>query len=155
MNDGCFYMTYVTGLRWIKIHGRYMDVYQITTAVSNDGIHWERTGNAIVPTVAGPNECQASATVFRDSGQYRMIFCYRDANKLGERRGYKLGHAVSADLVSWSRNDEDEYAKVQVDDWNLGMQCYPNVFEVDGTMYLLHCGNKYGEGGIGLSVWSS
>lgn len=84
-----------------------------------------------------------------------MIFCYR--NVVGFRedktKSYRLGYAVSDDLVTWFRRDDELklYPEKQ-EDWDSEMKCYPNLFECDGKIYLLYNGNTFGKYGFGLAA---
>jgi hypothetical protein len=151
-----FHMWYIYGTRWVHFQEEEAPqrVYKIAHATSPDGVAWQREGRAIITDVLGEDECQALPTVLAFSGKYHMIFCYRHA--LGFRkikgRGYKLGYAYSDDLIHWTRNDEASGIDLTEGAWDSDMMCYPNLFECDGTVYLLYNGNEFGKYGFGLAV---
>jgi hypothetical protein len=151
-----FHMWYIFGTKWIpkaELDGRPSRVYKITHATSFDGLTWEKEGKLIISDKLGDDECQALPTVIRIGKMYHMFFCYREAvgfrNEKG--RGYKLGYAFSNNLIEWSRNDEAVIINEDADGWDSEMMCYPNVFEVDGKIFLLYNGNEFGRYGFGLA----
>lgn len=152
-----FHMWYIFGTRWIKNINSEMPerVYKIGHAVSRDGINFLRNSKTIIPDVIDENECQALPTVIYYRNQYHMVFCYR--NVVGFRedktKSYRLGYAVSDDLVNWSRRDDElKLYPEKEDEWDSEMKCYPNLFECDGKIYLLYNGNMFGKQGFGLAV---
>jgi hypothetical protein len=40
---------------------------------------------------------------------------------------------------------------IEEDDWDAGMQCYPNIFHLNGEIYLLYNGNQFGKFGFGIA----
>jgi hypothetical protein len=82
-----------------------------------------------------------------------MFFCYRQSFDFRSNpdRGYRVGHAWSDDLVTWTRDDDDPQLETEPDAWDGEMQCYPHVFECDGSVYLLYNGNQFGRHGFGLA----
>ena len=83
-----------------------------------------------------------------------MFFCYRQSFdfRTNPERGYRIGHAYSDDLRDWTRDDEDPRLEVSPGEWDADMQCYPHVFESDGTISMLYNGNEFGRWGFGLAV---
>jgi len=83
-----------------------------------------------------------------------MFFCYRESFdfRSAKGRGYRIGHAWSDDLKSWTRDDENPVLAGTPGDWDSDMQCYPHVFECDGSVYLLYNGNEFGRAGFGLAL---
>jgi hypothetical protein len=157
LRDGAqHHMWYIHGVRWIQPDANEPPdrVYKIAHASSVDLLKWRRTGRQILPDALGPDECQALPTVLRCGTEWHMVFCYRHATgfRTDASRGYRLGHAVSDDGVSWTRRDDDWTLLCDPADWDGSMQCYPNLFEVDGRIYLLYNGNAFGREGFGLAV---
>jgi len=154
--DGVYHMWYIFGLRWIRsTAGAAPDrVYKIAHATSADGITWHRNSQPIVPDKLNADECQALPTVFHRDGIYHMLFCYRQAYgfRTDSQSAYRIGYAQSRDLINWQRDDEKCGIDVATDGWDSQMQCYPNVFELDGKVYLLYNGNEFGRLGFGLAV---
>ena len=100
------------------------------------------------------DECQALPTVIRLNDLYHMFFCYREAYGFptDSKKGYRIGHATSSDLINWDRNDKELGIDVSDEGWDSRMQCYPHVFECDGIVYLLYNGNDFGRRGFGLAI---
>lgn len=153
---GRHHMWYIHGTRWIQPDPTQAPdrVYKIAHAQSVDLLHWQRTGHQILPDALDIDECQALPTVVRCGETWHMMFCYRHATgfRTDATRGYRLGHAVSTDGVNWRRCDDDWTLHPEPDAWDGSMQCYPNLFEVDGRLHLLYNGNAFGRDGFGLAV---
>lgn len=152
--NGAFHMWYIFGSTWERpATGADAErFYKIAHAISDDGVNWLRNGKAIV-TSRLSNECQALPTVFHAGGRHHMYFCYRSAYDFRQNRhnAYRLGYAFSDDLINWHRDDAQCGIDVTVGAWDSDMMCYPNVFECDGTIYLLYNGNDFGRHGFGLA----
>lgn len=152
-----FHMWYIFGTGWRRYAPDAAPdrIYKIGHAVSADGIRWDRQdGRRIITDRLGEDECQALPTVFRLDGRHHMLFCYRQPSdfRRNPARSYRIGHAWSADLVEWVRNDDAAGIDVSADGWDSEMICYPHVFECEGQVYLLYNGNAFGRHGFGLAV---
>ena len=124
-------------------------------ATSKDGIHWERDGRPIMSTRVD-YECQTSATVVEIGNQYHMWFSYRHGVHFrNPERGYRIGHAVSENLVDWTRDDEAAGISLSQTGWDSEMQCYPSIIRVDGRTWMFYCGNAFGIHGFGYAELDS
>ena len=44
--------------------------------------------------------------MFYANGKYHMFFCYRySSHYRGKENGYRIGYAVSTNLIDWERDD--------------------------------------------------
>lgn len=149
-------MWYIFGQRWQSFApGAPPDrVYKIAKATSSDGIVWRRDGRPVIADRLGADECQALPTVFRRKDRWHMYFCYRQAHGFRERseHAYRIGYAWSDDLSRWQRDDARAGIDVSPAGWDSQMQCYPQVFELDGRFHMLYNGNEFGRHGFGLAV---
>src|SRR6266511_1152260 len=156
LHDGIYHMWYIYGTAWAShgLGGPPERVYKIGHATSADGIEWQKEGRQLIADTLGPSECQALPTVIQFDGRYHMFFCYR--RQFGfrtDREGsYRIGYAFSDDFVNWVRDDAGTGIDVSSDGWDSDMQCYPNVFECGGNIYLLYNGNEFGRRGFGTAV---
>ncbi|WDE12079.1 hypothetical protein [Thalassomonas haliotis] len=150
--NGLWYLWYVAGTKWLKHEGRVEAVYKIKMATSTDGSNWQRSGEAIIENKLEENECQASPDVFFYHNRYHMFFCYKYClNFRDNDRGYRIGYAVSDDLVNWHRDDSRAGIDISCQGWDDQSIAYPHVFELDGTLYMLYLGNHVGKYGFGLA----
>lgn len=152
-----YHMWYIFGTGWRRFSagGAPERTYKIGHAVSSDGVHWTREeGRQIVEDRIGPDECQALPSVIQIGRCYHMFFCYRQSHdfRTNRERSYRIGHAQSDDLLSWTRRDDDPGIGVTQGDWDSDMLCYPHVFECEGRVHLLYNGNEFGRHGFGLAV---
>ena len=154
--EGQFHMWYIFGTGW-KVYspGAAPDrIYKIGYATSNDGVTWNKSGQRLVTDCLGPDECQALPTVIHDDGRYHMFFCFRQPSDFRNNsvNAYRIGYAVSTDLITWKRNDAFANLTVSPDGWDSEMMCYPHAFKIDGKIHLLYNGNQFGRDGFGLAV---
>lgn len=154
--DGVFHMWYIFGTGWKRYAaGAAPDrTYKIGHATSLNGIDWEKEeARQIVPDRLGPDESQALPTVIEIDGRYHLFFCYRESFdfRTNAGRGYRIGHAWSDDLSTWTRDDASPLLEGTTGDWDGEMQCYPHAFECEGHVYLLYNGNQFGRDGFGLA----
>jgi hypothetical protein len=81
-----------------------------------------------------------------------MFFCYRySLNFRGRDKGYRIGYAVSDDLVNWVRDDIKAGIDISEEGWDSEMISYPHVFELDSKIYMFYLGNQVGRFGFGLA----
>lgn len=154
--EGLFHMWYIFGTAWSsKTSDTPPDrTYKIGHAVSDDGITWHKDeARQIVPDRLGEEESQALPSVIRIDERYHMVFGYRESFDFRsvKGRGYKIGHAWSDDLQTWTRDDQNPGLIGTEGAWDSDMQCYPHVFACDGKVYLLYNGNAFGRDGFGLA----
>lgn len=152
-----FHMWYIFGTGWRTFApGSPPDrTYKIGHATSIDGVRWsEGGGRQIVASKLGAEECQALPTVVPVAGRYHMFFCYRHSDdfRKNRSRAYRIGHAWSDDLATWTRDDDHPALDVSEGAWDSDMMCYPHAFEHRGNVYLLYNGNEFGRFGFGLAV---
>ncbi len=150
--DDRWFLWYIAGERWLPNNGKPEPVYRIRLASSADGIHWEKHHRDLIPRRLEPDECQASPDVFFANGRYHMFFCYRyGLNYRNHERGYRIGYAVSEDMLHWTRDDAKAGITVSPSGWDAEMVAYPHVFELDGAIYMMYLGNQVGRHGFGLA----
>ncbi len=147
-----WYLWYIAGKKWLPNDGKPEIVNKIRLATSEDGFTWQRNCTDIIQDKIEENECQASPDVFLFKGLYHMFFCYRySLGFRGKEKGYRIGYAYSTDLLKWTRDDLKAGIDVSEQGWDSEMISYPNVFELDGNIYMLYLGNQVGKYGFGLA----
>lgn len=146
------FMWYIHGTAWFPASETEpaVRVYKIAQRESLDGVNWIRPRTNIIRDVLGDEECQALPTVVLWRGKFHMFFCYRYATQFRHdpRRGYKLGHAVSVDLLHWHRLNDPQ---IPVLSWDVEMRCYPCAFVHDDILHIAYNGNEFGKNGFGIS----
>lgn len=146
-DDGVYKMWYGSNLAWGKDQSEMQHV--IKYAESKDLLSWTRTNKVHIPLVH-PNEYALSKPwVLKSGGRYHMWYSYR-AN--GDIQTYRIGYAGSADGHSWQRRDDEAGIDVSASGWDSEMICYPSVFTLAGTTYMLYNGNGYGKTGFGIAT---
>jgi hypothetical protein len=147
-----YYLFYIAGTKWVMANSKPEPVYQIRLAISDDGINFIKHDKVLIAPRIEENEAQASPDVFFRNGKYHMFFCYRySANFRGKTGGYRIGYAVSENLVDWQRQDDKAGIDVSIEGWDSEMISYPHVFELHGKTYMLYLGNGVGKQGFGLA----
>jgi len=153
--QGQYFMFYSSGTQWIKTDARPEICYKLRMAVSKDGINWEKLHKNIVEDKLGIEEAQACGDVVFRNGRYHLFFCYRKSLdfRRNKENTYKIGYAHSEDLFHWVRDDEKAGITISDNehDFDSEMVAYPNVFELDGSIYMLYLGNEVGKQGFGLA----
>lgn len=148
-----WYLWYIAGRKWKLVDGRAEPVYKIRMATSSDGIHWNKIHKDLINSRIEEDEAQASPDVFYAHGKYHMFFCYRHSSHYrGKENGYRIGYAVSTNLIDWVRDDAKVGIDVSQEGWDAEMISYPHVFELDGKTYLAYLGNQVGRYGFGLAM---
>jgi hypothetical protein len=151
--NNLWYLWYVAGTKWLGNNGKPEAVYKIRMATSTDGLNWIRNGKNIIENRLEENECQASPDVFYYDDKYHMFFCYKySLDFRNNERGYRIGYAVSDDLVKWVRNDARAGIDISDRGWDDQSIAYPHVFELDGHIYMFYLGNQVGRFGFGLAT---
>lgn len=150
--NGKWQLFYIAGRKWIVSEGRPEPVYKIRMATSDDGIHWKKLNKDLIESRVEADEAQASPDVFFSGGRYHMFFSYRfSSGYRGKEKGYRIGYAVSDDLVHWKRDDSKVGIDVSESGWDSEMISYSHVFELDGEVYMFYLGNQVGKYGFGLA----
>jgi len=150
--NGGWQLWYIAGRKWKVVAGRPEPVYKIRMAVSSDGIQWKKMNRDLIESRVEDDEAQASPDVFFANGRYHMFFCYRYSyDYRGKDRGYRIGYAVSDNLLDWKRCDDKVGIDVSETGWDSEMISYPHVFDVDGETYMAYLGDQVGRFGFGLA----
>jgi predicted GH43/DUF377 family glycosyl hydrolase len=150
--DEKWYMTYGGGLRWEKTYNEFQPICRIRMAYSTDGLDWIPAKQDIVHETVYPDEIQGCPSILFSGGRYHLFFSYCSARSLrGSVHRYRIGYAVSTDLVHWVRDDAKAGLNVSDTGWDSEMVCFPYVFELDGSIYIAYNGNSYGKEGFGLA----
>jgi hypothetical protein len=155
--NGVFHMWYIYGTSWkVYEEGRPPDrTYIIGHATSENGIDWIKDAIPVIRQKYD-TECQALPTVIKVKNKYYMCFCCRNSFDFrnNPQKTYDLYFAYSDDLIHWERFDTEIGLKKSNigGDWDCNMTCYPNLFEMDGKIYLLYNGNGFGKDGFGIAI---
>jgi len=150
-----WYMFYAAGREWTKEQSGPEVYYKLRVATSDNGIEWNKMGVDIIPDKIDAREAQGRVSIIRKNDKYHMLFCYRNHIdfRSNPQNSYKIGYAVSSDLINWERNDAlvGIDASSDQDAFDKSMVCYPHMFELDDKVYLLYNGDEFGKYGFGLA----
>jgi len=139
IKEESWHMWYTCFTKWVD----EKHYYHIRYATSDNGIDWKRDKKISID-FKDDEFAICRPSVVKHKGIYHMVYCYR-GNK------YKLGYAYSKDKVNWTRDDSAlklEGTKNQFDSQEM---CYPFWFKHNNFLYLIYCGNNYGNSGIGIA----
>lgn len=154
--NGRWQLWYVAGKEWRIMDGKPEPIYKIRMATSDDGVTWQKVGKDLISDKLGEHECQACPDVSYRNGHYHMFFSYRDTRNYKSREGgYRIGYAVSSDMINWQRNDDLIDIPLSDTGWDSEMINYPHLFELGASTYMLYQGNAMGRTGFGLAVLES
>jgi hypothetical protein len=137
---------YVAGDAWTQVAGRAVPTYEIRTASSGDGIHWEGPGTSAV-ALRNRDEFGLGRPFVCGNGGYEMWYSVRTRS-----RGYRIGFATSEDGLAWTRRDEEAGIDVSAEGWDSQMICFGAVFATRHGTHLFYNGNAYGATGFGVAV---
>ena len=153
VDDGRWKLWYASATGFVVVHGKPEPVYQVKYAESADGQEWVRTNITCLP-YRFEGEANARPCVVRESGLYRMWYCYRGSvdYRTDRSQSYRIGYAESPDGIRWQRLDELVGIDRADEGWDSVMMAYPFVYEHRGSKYMLYNGNGFGESGIGYAV---
>ncbi|WP_295442944.1 hypothetical protein [uncultured Thiodictyon sp.] len=142
---GDVYRMYFTqGLPWIINEGKPNVACHIAYAESQDGLVWHRADAPAVENLP-TDHVLTTPFVMMHHGVYKMWYSYRGSK-------YRIGYAESIDGKMFRRKDTEVGITVSASGWDSEMVCYPKVFKLNGTYYMIYCGNDYARTGFGLAV---
>jgi hypothetical protein len=119
----------------------------IRHATSPDGIHWTASENICLSPQGDQEFALGRPCVIFESDIYRMWYSIRSYDQ-----GYTMGYAESEDGLRWERMDHLTGIGKSASGWDSEMACYPAIFDLNGTRYLLYNGNRCGRTGFGYAV---
>lgn len=148
-------MWYLSCTKIEVIQGHPEPFYDVKYAESEDGIHWERTGQVCV----GYDEFTDAIgrpTVYKDGNLYKMYFSYRNATnyRTDVQRSYRIGYAESEDGINWVRKDELAGIERSADGWDSMMMDYCHIFPHQNQWVMFYNGNGFGASGFGYATQS-
>lgn len=142
IKDGSgFRMYYVAGVEWVH---KDLPRYNIQTATSDDGKHWNRDGTVAIDFKDGENAL-ARPYVVKEGNTYRMWFSSKGDYYLPQ-------YAESNDGINWERFDDAVDLKPTPNSPDEEMICYPVVLKHEEQHVMFYNGNGYGQNGICLAV---
>lgn len=145
-----YFLTYVSGEKWLYTNNRYEPIYKIKMACSNNGIDYVLNKKNILKDLI-KNECQASGDIIRHDDKYIMIFSYRNIfDYKNTQQGYKNTYAISEDLVNWKRSNSEIKFTGKSFDFDKYSQSYLSTFNINEKTYVLYQGDELGKYGIGI-----
>ena len=148
IENNVWHMTYVSGERWEMVNGVLKSYYNIKYAHSPDGINWTREGTICIDFKDEKESNIARSAVVKTGEIYRMWYCY-----VYDDQKYRMGYAESLDFKNWKRKDDEAGLKLgKVGDFDSEMTCYPNLFSVNNSLFMLYNGNQYGKEGFGIAA---
>ncbi len=142
--DGGYRMYFTQGTPWIIKDGTPQVACHISFADSKDGLDWKRSEKPAVENL-DTDHVITTPFVIRDAGLYKMWYSYRGTK-------YRIGYAESSDGKFFQRKDSEAGITVSDSGWDSEMVCYPKVFQLKGTWYMIYCGNDYARTGFGLAI---
>ncbi len=141
LKENCFHMWYGSNVNW----GQGSDMYHVIKyASSSDGILWNRCGEICVEGANSREYAFARPSVLADNNIFKMWYTFR-----GDK--YRIGYAESYDGKKWIRKDSEVGINISESGFDSEEICYPMVFKDGETIYMLYCGNGYGQTGFGIA----
>jgi predicted GH43/DUF377 family glycosyl hydrolase len=153
--ENMFFMFYTSGIKKELVNNLYINYYTIKIALSYDGIKFEKLNKLIFPL--NSNEMFIIRLSILADDTFINNYKYKGFYSFGRkdypyRKQYRIGFAVSNDLINWIRKDEIVGIDVGPNDYDIDMIAYPQVFKYDNTLFMLYNGNNYGKEGLLLAT---
>lgn len=147
--NGTWRVWFSAGRGWEVIGGAPYPQYDIWYTESPDGRHFP--GPFFPCLGVGPNEYRIGRPRVRhlSQGGLEMRFTYDTLDKR-----YRTGTALSADGLSWMRDDSLTGIGPSEDGWDSEMLCYPAILDVHGRRFMFYGGNGMGKTGFGVAEWT-
>lgn len=141
-------MWYVSTHEWFWWNNKLYPKYNIRSAESVDGIHWQPEKKDVLPFA---NEFEfgfGRPWVIYEDGIYKLYYSIRSTNA-----PYRIGYAESDDGDTWTRKDDEFVLERSEEGWDSEMICYPCVVNTKYGKYLFYNGNSHGATGFGYAKW--
>ncbi len=147
-DEGVFKLWYSVGSEWISIGGKPMPVYDLRYQESEDGIHWQPTGQASM-AITGVDEHGFGRpwVVKRGSNDYQLFYSVRRCSFAA----YRLGYAESKDGIHWIRKDDQIGLDVSPGEFDSDSIMYSAIISIGDRTYCFYNGNNFGEHGFGIA----
>lgn len=143
---------YCTEWQYNKTDG-YVPAYLIKSAISEDGIHWNReAGNCI--EYKNVHEAIGRPWVNKSGGRYYMWYSYRDTRdfRKNKENAYMIGLAELKDGRNWIRRDNCVGITKSDNGWDSEMMCYASIIENNGEYVMFYNGNEHGKYAFGYAT---
>lgn len=143
-----YIMIYTSGVDWKRDEkGELYSRYHLKKATSDDCISWIREGETIIDFKNIEERNIARSSFLYLSGKAHLWYAYKNTT-----HPYRIGYAVSDDLKSWNRYDDQAGISIGDDSYEDQMICYPHVIQHEGKLYMFYNGNHFGKDGILLAT---
>lgn len=153
IENGIWRNWYLSCTGWDHINGVAEPRYHLKYAESVDGIHWRRMSRVAIDYADDAEGGIVRASIHRQGELWRMWYSYRSQcdYRTSSTSSYRIGYAESGDGLSWRRMDDHAGLVPSDHGWDSFMLAYPEVFEVDGRLYMFYNGNGFGASGFGYA----
>lgn len=147
--NGVWRVWFSAGHGWETIGGIPYPRYDIWYTESPDGRRFPNPATLCLGT--GPGEYRIGRPRVRrlSADRLEMRFTYDTLDKR-----YRTGTALSADGVTWTRDDGLTGIAPSAGGWDGEMLCYPAIIEADGRHFMFYGGNGMGRTGFGVAEWT-
>lgn len=148
--EGKFKFWYATGSGWENINGTNFPQYDINYIESADGMHFKGIGVKCIENNRDNKEYRIGRPrTYKKGDRYIMNFTY------GTTDGrYIAGQAISADGLSWQRDDAQLGIELSENGWDSIHLSYPSVVSTGEKTYMFYNGNNMGYDGFGYAQLS-
>jgi hypothetical protein len=131
--ENILYLFYISGRKWNASDTKIEPVYKIRSGLSYNSIEWQKRNEDLIGSL--DCESQDSLDIIFFNNKYYMFFSFRDiSNSLKD--SYKLGYAVSDDLITWQRNQHQFEFDNFLSDPLIPNHSFPHIFVLDNNVYL-------------------
>lgn len=144
--EGVYKIWYAAGNHWQLIDGKPYPAYQIHYLEATDLMQLPKQGKVcLTPTL--PEYRIGRPRVYKANESYTLFFTRGATDK-----SYYAGFATSQDGITWKRHSTAELGiHMSTKGFDSLHLCYPALFNIGTTTYMIYNGNHMGHDGFGLA----
>lgn len=146
VEDGLWRAWYGAGDHFVQGAAKTLPVYDIRYTESRSVTEFREDGRVVLPTTGTEYRLGRPYLFRRAPGRHYLFYGFST-----EDEPYRLGYAVSDDLLTWRREDDRLGIVPSESGWDSEMLAYPAVVATGSKVVMLYNGRNYGEDGFGAA----
>lgn len=155
LSNNNWIMWYSSGVKLFHDeHGKLKSKYNIKTALSQDGVIWEKTGKTAIDLGKYDSNIARACVLPAENG-FEVWYPFV-RTLIGQ---YRIGYGQSSNSDGLFFNRLDDHPKAELSpslipkDWDGEAVTYPYVFRHNDNLMMFYNGNDFGRTGFGLARW--
>lgn len=151
MQDGNIWRNWFAAFeKTIIINGKSTPAYNLSVAVSNDGINWDRE-TVVFPLIEGSIMGYGRSAIWMQNNIYHGLFPVRSWNG----KYSDILYSTSNDAINWQPLSKDGMAFTASHTCDQQTDvCFPSIIEQENRILMFYNGNNFGKDGLRLAIWN-